>query len=207
MKYVALALCALFFGCNEDTQQTQQVQPQVTASIQPKILFIGDSITQRWNTERDFPGSINVGIGGQRTCEMWNRFDRDVLAYSPDILVILGGINDISLDSDPSPLCIYLMVQAAEAHNIRVIVGTLLPDEFWSGSRAVQSTAEGIQKVLAFNDALRAGASVYGYTLVDYFPAFLKDGKEDTSLYVDGVHPNEAGYALMVPLLIQSIGR
>ncbi len=83
-----------------------------------KIVFQGDSITDAGRDKRnyhdvgpgypkyaaeqmikDFPDVefefINQGISGNRTSQLFDRFYKDALAFEPDVISILIGINDI----------------------------------------------------------------------------------------------------------------
>ena len=83
-----------------------------------KILFQGDSITDAGRDKRnyhdlgpgypkfaaegimaDFPNVefefINFGISGNRTCQLFDRIYQDGIAFNPDIISILIGINDV----------------------------------------------------------------------------------------------------------------
>jgi len=82
------------------------------------IVFIGDSITDAGRGERAYRpfgngyvnftanyllarypqlnlGIINTGIGGNTVCDLERRWERDCLAYKPDVLSVLIGINDL----------------------------------------------------------------------------------------------------------------
>lgn len=73
-----------------------------------KVAALGDSITHgggavstppsstlyNWETYAGLP-VVNIGFSGNLTADMLKRFDRDVLAFKPKILVIMGGVNDI----------------------------------------------------------------------------------------------------------------
>ena len=39
--------------------------------------------------------ALNRGVNGERSDEIARRFDRDVLAHSPDAVVIIAGVNDV----------------------------------------------------------------------------------------------------------------
>jgi acyl-CoA thioesterase I len=76
------------------------------------ILFFGDSVTDA-GRERDNPHSlghgyvhhvgqtltnvriINKGISGNRSYDLLDRLDEDVIGLSPDILFVMIGINDV----------------------------------------------------------------------------------------------------------------
>ncbi len=83
-----------------------------------KIVFQGDSITDGTRDRRNYhemgrgypkyasefiaeayPNTefefINQGIGGNRTCQLFDRLYTDCLAFEPDIISVLIGINDI----------------------------------------------------------------------------------------------------------------
>lgn len=73
-----------------------------------KVAALGDSITHgggavstppsatlyNWETYAKVP-VLNIGFSGNLTSNMLERFDRDVLSYNPEYLVIMGGVNDI----------------------------------------------------------------------------------------------------------------
>jgi lysophospholipase L1-like esterase len=83
-----------------------------------KIVFQGDSITDAGRDKRNyhhmgngypkyvseqlvemFPDMqfefINQGIGGNRTCQLFDRLYTDAIAFAPDIITVLIGVNDI----------------------------------------------------------------------------------------------------------------
>ena len=83
-----------------------------------KVVFQGDSITDAGRDKRNYhdvgPGYpkyasegmienhkdvefefINFGISGNRTCQLFDRLYADALAFDPDVISILIGINDI----------------------------------------------------------------------------------------------------------------
>ena len=62
---------------------------------------------------------------------MQQRFAADVLAKKPDVVVILGGTNDLRLQQDPTT---YSIDEMAAAAGVRVVIGTVPPSELWLGS-------------------------------------------------------------------------
>ena len=83
-----------------------------------KILFQGDSITDAGRDKRNYHNMgwgypkyaseliaaahpeldiefINFGISGNRTCQLFDRLYPDAIAFQPDVISILIGINDI----------------------------------------------------------------------------------------------------------------
>ena len=72
---------------------------------------------------------LNRGINGQRTDQMLSRFGRDVILAKPDIVVILGGVNDIYQGRGPESVRdnLQMMYERAEASGIAVVGATILP--------------------------------------------------------------------------------
>ena len=85
---------------------------------QVRIVFQGDSITDAGRDKRNFRDMgkgypkyaaealraahpdvefdfINLGISGNRTCQLFDRLYADAIAFAPDIVSILIGINDV----------------------------------------------------------------------------------------------------------------
>ena len=190
---LALTIC-LLAGCGaaETTPAPAPTPTPAPAAVAPTpelpptlLVFMGDSITFRWATEDMVEGSINKGVPGDTPCQMLDRFKADVLDLHPARVHILGGANIISNDT-PDATCIVTMATEAVAAGIVTYVGTVTP-----GYDRPQTGVE------YFNAQLRVAAPVYGFTIVDYYPAMTTGPYFDQSLYVDTVHPSAAGYAIM----------
>src|SRR5436190_7500377 len=102
---------------------------QIAAS-EPRVVFMGDSITQGWTLPK--PNYINRGVSGETTPQMLVRFRRDVIALKPSAVVILGGINDIAGNTGPSTIemiedNLISMVDLARANGIAVVLCSVLP--------------------------------------------------------------------------------
>ncbi|MNV39520.1 GDSL-like Lipase/Acylhydrolase [compost metagenome] len=99
---------------------------------------------------------------------------------------------------------LHAMVELAQAHNIRIVLASVLPVSDYPWQPGVQPAGN----VTALNRALRAYAEEQGLVYLDYHTAMTnKDGGLDPELAADGVHPTPAGYARMVPLAEAAIAR
>lgn len=180
----------------------------------PRVVFFGDSITHNWGSsaysdlfqrKRNY---INRGIGGQTTAQMLLRFRQDVLALEPDVMVFLGGTNDLSVYKVPDTVAyiednIRSIVELAQLHHIRVILCALTPV---SDAIKPQTEHRDPSKILALNAWLKQFAAERHVPFVDYYAA-VTDGHDriQTELTVDGLHPNKAGVAKMEPLVEAAI--
>eukprot|EP00931_Biecheleriopsis_adriatica_P025270 TRINITY_DN15562_c0_g1_i1.p1 TRINITY_DN15562_c0_g1~~TRINITY_DN15562_c0_g1_i1.p1 ORF type:complete len:415 (-),score=72.51 TRINITY_DN15562_c0_g1_i1:426-1586(-) len=60
-----------------------------------KVLFVGDSDIDYWDSAVAFPGSFNVGVGGYTTKDVQTEVDQWVADLSPTWVVIVCGENDL----------------------------------------------------------------------------------------------------------------
>ena len=174
-----------------------------------RVVFMGDSITEGWHLDKDFPGKpyINRGISGQTTPQMLLRFRQDVIHLQPKAVVILAGTNDIAGNTGPETLeqiedNIASMADLATSNHIRVVLCSVLPaiDYWWQ--RGMQPA----HKIDALNAWIQQYAAQKHYVYVDFHSA-MKDAQDGLpkNLSPDGVHPNEAGHAIMDPLVAAGI--
>ena len=176
-----------------------------------RIVFMGDSITELWSvvhpsffSEKSY---INRGIGGQTSPQMLVRFRADVIALKPSVVVLLAGANDIAQNTGPSTLemianNIFSMVELATANNIKVILCSVLPvfDFYW------RQGLEPAGKIVTLNKMISEYAYTNAIPYVDYYSAMVDEQKGLKSIFSeDGVHPNKAGYEVMITLAHEAI--
>lgn len=191
--------------------QTENSRLETPKPNENRIVFMGNSITEGWkNIRPNFFANkpyVNRGISGQTTPQMLLRFRQDVVNLSPSVVTILAGINDIAGNTGPSTIemifnNIVSMAEIAKANNIKVILCSVLPayDFPW------RPGLEPAQKVIKLNVLLKSYAKKHHLVYVDYFSAMVNksNGLKD-ELGTDGVHPNEAGYKIMEPILEKGI--
>lgn len=142
---------------------------------------------------------VNAGKPGEQTVDGLVRF-RSILATDrPEVLLLLDGHND--LGSTAQALQGYnslvTMVREAKAAGVRVFLATLVP------SIAGRQRSQPMGLLLQYNDAIRALAASENVVLVDLYAQMLPE--VTTLIGVDGLHPNEAGYARMASLFFAAI--
>lgn len=105
-----------------------------------KIVCHGDSLTEASDLDNNYTWPILVenrlnleiiksGIGGDTSGGMLGRFYYDVVRHQPDLVIILGGTNDLWWDLEVKSIQanIFAMACQAQFHNITPIVGLPLP--------------------------------------------------------------------------------
>ena len=184
------------------------------AANEPRVVFMGDSITDAWPQPRYgtfFAGKpyVGRGISGQTTPQMVLRFRTDVIALKPKAVVMLAGTNDIAGNTGPYTNediqgNIQTMAELAKLHGIRVVLSSILPVSAYHqppGSPQPQTVSRPMTRIRAINEWMKSYAAAQGHVYLDYFSAMTDGtGHLRTELSEDDLHPNAKGYAIMAPL-------
>ncbi len=176
-----------------------------------RVVFMGNSITEGWlkiNPEF-FEGKpyLDRGISGQTTPQMLIRFRPDVINLKPKVVVILAGTNDIAGNTGPSTLemiedNIASMVDIAKTNNIKVVLCSVLPVYDYPWKPGLNPA----EKIVKLNKWIKDYAEMNGIFYVDYFTPMADEQNGLKKEYSeDGVHPNQAGYKVMAPLVEKAI--
>jgi lysophospholipase L1-like esterase len=178
---------------------------------EPRVVFMGDSITDIWKLDEYFPGKpyINRGISGQTTPQMLIRFRPDVIALKPSVVLILAGTNDIAGNTGPMTLEMIennyaSMADLAKANGIRVIFASVLPIHDYGRTKVSERRPP--EMILELNEWLKSYCKARGHIYLDYFSKMVDDkGMLKAELANDGLHPNAEGYKIMAPLAESAI--
>lgn len=94
------------------------------------------------------------------------------------------------------------MAELAQANGIAVVLSSVLPvyDHPWKRG------LEPAPKIVALNAWMKQYAATHGAVYLDYH-SMMADDKQGmrAELAGDGVHPNDAGYRVMAPLVERAI--
>lgn len=184
---------------------------ELPSTDENRVVFMGNSITEGWGAVcpdffKDKP-YINRGISGQTTPQMLVRFRPDVINIKPKVVVILAGTNDIAGNTGPSTLemiedNIASMVDIAKINNIKVILCSLLPAFDYPWKPGINPA----EKIVSLNKWIKDYAAKNEIIYVDFFTPLADEQNGLKKEYSeDGVHPNEAGYKVMAPLVEKAI--
>jgi len=185
------------------------------AGTGPRVVFLGDSITDLWRLNEYFTGRdfINRGIGGQTTLQMLGRFLQDVVALKPKAVVILAGINDIARDIKPGAIedNLALMGESAKINGIKPVFASILPvSDYHKGTdpRYEVTKARSPAAIRQVNSWMREYCRRENFTYLDYYTAIADGtGQIPADMADDGLHPNAKGYRAMAPLALDAVNR
>jgi lysophospholipase L1-like esterase len=160
---------------------------------------------------------INAGVSGNKAADLRHRFQQDVMAQNPDLVVINVGVNDVlqSLNHSPNQSShleqyrqsLRAMIQAAKAKNITVLLlsPTLVSEDLNSPENLrlaeyIAAMAEVSQQTTCqFIDLNQA----FKHVILTYQ---RYGGNRQNILTRDGIHPNLAGYQIMAYTILLGLG-
>ena len=155
------------------------------------ILCFGDSLTSGTGAGdgMDYPSQlsrmvakpvINAGVPGDTTARALKRLERDVLAKSPDIVLITLGGNDLKngLAREVAFKNLKKIVESIQKSGARVIIG-------------------GLQFPLRDRGFGRGYAELADQTRAILIPNILEGIMGNPKLMSDPIHPNGNGYKIM----------
>ena len=174
----------------------------------PRVVFLGDSITDSWNLDQYFTGKpyYNRGISGQITGQMLGRTKPDVTDLRPSAVVVLGGTNDLARGVPDATIrsnleAIGMLAASAGAHPI---MASILPvNDYHQGAnpRFRRTALRSPSRIVELNHWLEGMCRSKGWTFLNYHTAMIdSDGRLRQDFSNDGLHPNTEGYKAMAPL-------
>ena len=189
-----------------------------------KLLFQGDSITDAGRDKRNYRDMgkgypkyaaellaqnhpevefdfINFGIGGNRTCQLFDRLYKDGIEFQPDVISILIGINDIwhryggekiaTTDAQIETNYRAILERIKRETNAKIII--LAPYVLDYDNETRQAMREDLKTVLPIIRSLADEFADAYIPLDEIFAEALKTQPEPLYYSGDGVHPNENG--------------
>ena len=176
----------------------------------PKLVALGDSITYGYPFTPDVSWVerlrqetgwmvVNSGVSGDTFLDMALRLETDVLAHKPDLVILMGGTNDVYVGmSQPQIQNSFSgIIQKLQAENIKIIVGIPLP---------VDDASERPLKL--WRSWLRQFCRDKGLDIIDFYQDFVTDeGLIKEELCLDGCHPGFRGYEIMGDRAVLSLAQ
>lgn len=190
------------------------------------IVCLGDSLTYGYEVKRSavWPflteeasgeRTLNKGVNGLMTAGMLGCFARDVIRENARVVLLMGGANDILSGLAPHEPERNMATMIGRAKNAGIVPLLGIPVPFCPPIRedwaAMADFPAKTPVYETYTGNLRALAEAEGCGIVDFragTAGFIRDtGMAPRSLYIDGIHLNEAGHRLFADIFILSLRR
>ena len=196
--YIILAGLILLAGYRFITSTHQDFD---NLSAGQRIIAFGDSLTSGTGATsgKDYPSQlsgiisrpvINAGVPGDTTASALKRLEKDVLANSPDIVLITLGGNDLKngIRADDAFENLKMIVNLIHNQGARVIIGGLtIPFRDRGYGRGFKNLADETDATL--------------------IPNILEGIMGNRKLMSDPIHPNDAGYKILAERFYEAMQR
>jgi len=163
------------------------------------IVFVGDSITKRFNINEFFEKDniINRGIFSDTTLGLIKRLEKNINNLKIDKLFIMIGYNDLKYRDNNSIINnIEEIVRSSSAKTI--YVQSILPVDL--------NNQELNLRINLINNSLSDSAIKNNYIFINLNDKFKdENGSLDPKLSIDGTHPNFHGYTLWFSIVKEYI--
>ena len=190
-------------------------------------LFFGDSITygeydgilggyvdflkrfchtEYYTNNAEEVNCFNLGIGGETTFGLLNRFTTEIEArLSPDnnLVFLFYGANDLAIKDNQELVSLndfkanlQLTVKKAKVYTDKVYLVSIIPiSKQIDGVIVPSGKFRSTEKIELFNQSIEKIAKEEKVNFLDVYTLFKED--KESLLSKDGVHPNEVGYKLI----------
>ena len=198
-----------WFGFNRFKADNEQIKAN---GNYPKVVFMGNSITENWAyyhpkffSDNNFCGR---GISGQTSSQMLVRFTADVVELHPKAVVIMAGTNDVAHNDyyvEPEKVVenIIAMCNLAKANGIVPIISSIPPCSEFPWRKEILNPG---QTIVNINKSLKEYADKNGIVYVDYHAALADENLGlPKTLSGDGCHPNPDTYFTMEEMVLKAI--
>jgi len=198
----ALALFCASSGWAQEPERWQRelaafdAADEATPPSSGEVLFVGSSSIQGWDLSRYFPDlkTINRGISGSELDDAVRLADRLVIPYSPRVVVVYAGDNDIASGEAPEQVATEFGQLVDHLHTklpqTRIIFIGLKPSILrWSQVEQMRAVNALIRDYSAHDDLV-------AYLDIDHAMIGTDEKPRQDLFATDGLHLNADGYQL-----------
>jgi lysophospholipase L1-like esterase len=228
-----------YVSSSTDIQEAQTVQAtpftvvafgDSTTAPWDNVVTYSDLLQQYFDQKKLHVRVLNAGVRGHTTAHAVKRFEDDVLAHHPRVVIIQFGINDAAIDVWRKPPARVTRVTLLRyGQNLRKFVRRLnstadaiflmTPNPLYWTEEMVRrygrspydpKSEDGFNVILKdYASAVRRIAGDEEVGLIDVYAAFQDFGltpeQSMADLLLDGMHPNSLGHSLVAQLLIERL--
>ena len=168
-------------------------------------LFLGDSITKRYDLDKYFPEYfvVNSGIDGNKTVDVLENMNSRVYVYNPSKVFLLIGTNQLeNEDEDQIYEDIIQIVEEIQKNRqfASIYIESIYPvNHDFKNSPAKNKDNQKIQRI---NNRLQEYSLHHNVTFIDVYTSLVdQSGNLKKEYTEDGLHLTDEGYSQVTNIL------
>ena len=194
-----------YFHINYFEIKKELVQKNI---VPENIVFLGDSITNRYDIDKYFPefNTVKSGIEGNRTDDILMDMKNRVYKYNPSKVVLLVGVNDFLHDEDDANDVYNGIIKIIDEIKMnrpdsKIYIETVLPINEGMGD------FHGITpEIIKLNEKIKKYGKEKNIDVIDLYSKVVdKENYLKKEYTPDGVHLNEEGYEAITDIIKTAI--
>lgn len=198
-----ILFCLSFFIINNINKKDRYNQ---------KILFLGDSIIERYDLKKyykKYTNIINSGVGGNQSIDILNDLDNRVYKYKPEKIIILVGTNDIAfsgLDNASISKNIEKIINNIHKKlpNTKIYVQSVYPVNYNVNKDIVANRTN--DNIKDLNKKIKKICEDNKCTYINMYDTLIDNKGILRRIYTtDGLHINRVGYRIITIKLLKYI--
>lgn len=231
-KRICFVLFLMTLGANNFMAQNKTIVAFGDSITAPRknVITYSDIIREEFKKKNLNVKVINSGVGGNTSAMAKERFEKDVLAHKPDVVIIQLGTNDAAVDVWKNPpatesrvsIDVYeqnlrQFITKLKAQKAKIILVTMPPTRWTDKLKEMYGKPPynpndewGFNVILKdYVQRVRDVAKKEKVILVDlnkqYYKYHKVKGQTMDDLFIDGLHPNTKGQQLEADLLLKEL--
>lgn len=184
------------------------------------IWLLGDSRIAHWNKKFLLPlnaNIVNLGIDGQTSKQVLNRFKNHLEFGKPDWIILEVGINDLKIIGLNKKLCykiseecynnIIAIIEVSKKNDIKIICCNIFPNGYIEFARNLVWNSLIDQEIIKINDKLKRYSDRNDTEYFDAYNVLIEDKYHVKQSFQNGfLHLNDQAYFTLSKQLIKEFG-
>lgn len=172
--------------------------------VSENIVFLGDSITHRYDLDKFYPNYhvVNSGVSGNKTSDILNDMYNRVYKYNPSKVFILIGINQLENDSEIDIFNSIIDI-VNKIHKNRPLA-KIYVESIYPVNKKVSDIPrkKDNNKIKKINKFIKENAIKYKYVYINMYSELIdEEGNLKKEYTYDGLHISKEGFKIITKKL------
>ena len=169
-------------------------------------LFLGDSITYRYDLDKYFPNIpiVNSGIDGNTASDILKNMEKRVYQYNPTVIFLLIGTNQLDGKQTDDEIVGEIQEIVEQIHDNRPYASIYIESIYPVNSNIKNNDVKWRtnSRIMDINAKLKDYSMTHNVFYIDIYSSLIDDdGNLKKEYTLDGLHLSENGYDVVTSIL------